>query len=214
MRLGVRLDNLPISQVFDLVKSGLSFLFKGKEEDITEENMQSRIRALLLMAISNKFNEMLLSTTNKSEAATGYGTIYGDIAGGFAPIKDVYKTQVYRLCNWRNKNIPKGSKLNKIDVIPQNIIYKAPSAELKPNQLDSDSLPDYDILDKILYELIENDISPEQLNFDINLSKRVYKMLLRSEHKRRQAPPGIKINRVTLSRDRRYPITNYFYRDL
>lgn len=212
MRLRVKFDNLPISNVFDLVKSELNFLFQGKEEDVTEENIQSRIRALLLMAISNKFNEMLLSTTNKSEAATGYGTIYGDISGGFAPIKDIYKTQVYQLCNWRNKNIPKSSKLDKFDIIPQNIIHKAPSAELKPNQLDSDSLPDYDTLDNILYEIIENDLSPEQLNFDINLSKRVYKMLLNSEHKRRQSPPGIKINRVILGRDRRYPITNGFNR--
>jgi len=193
--LGVKLEVIGIEPMFEAAKLTL-----GDVSELTEENLQSRIRGNILMALSNNSGALLLSTGNKSELATGYATLYGDMCGAFNPLKDLYKTQVYEL-----------ARLKK-DVIPENILTKAPTAELRPNQKDSDSLPDYDILDKILFALIEEKKSLKEIakNFDKNLVEKVAKLLHRSEYKRRQSCLGPKISDMAFDKDRRYPVTNKF----
>ena len=191
-------------------------LFTGTKADATEENLQSRARGMALMALSNKFGKMVLSTGNKSEMSTGYATLYGDMCGGYAVLKDVYKTTVFALSKWRNTHKPLGA-LGPIGmVMPVNVITKPPTAELKPDQKDQDTLPPYDVLDAILHGLIED---AEGVNavaargFDGAVVRRVYKMLKTAEYKRRQAPPGVKITHLAFGRDYRYPITNGFQDD-
>jgi len=202
--LGVRYDVVPIKEPVEGFMSALKPMFEGTQAGITEENLQSRSRGVILMAISNKFGSMVLTTGNKSEMSVGYATLYGDMNGGFNPIKDVYKTEVYRLAAWRNT-------LGR--VIPERIITKAPTAELRENQTDQDSLPPYDVLDAILEGLIENEEPVADIvakGYDEALVKRVQHMLYVAEYKRRQAAPGVKITRRNFGRDRRYPITNGF----
>src|SRR6185312_2101286 len=218
-RLGVRYDVVPIGVPVDAVKGELKLMFGDKPEDITEENMQSRMRGLVAMAVSNKFGSMLLTTGNKSEMAVGYATIYGDMNGGFNPIKDLLKMQVYALSRWRNANMPGDCRGPKGEVVPQAIIDKAPTAELKPNQTDQDSLPPYPILDEILTGLVEDELSVSEIvargekRFDAALVKRVERMLYLAEYKRRQAGPGVKLTAKSFGLGRKYPITNG-YRDL
>ena len=193
----------------------LAEMFAGMPADITEENIQARTRAVVLMAISNKLGHMVLTTGNKSEMSVGYATLYGDMCGGFSVLKDVYKTTVYALCHWRNRNRPAEALGPEGPVIPERIISKAPSAELKPDQTDQDTLPPYDELDAILIGLIEGEASAEELvalGHDDATVRRVWRMVDRAEYKRRQAPPGVKITRRAFGRDRRYPITNGFTR--
>ncbi len=213
-RLGCKLETIEIKNLYESFGVALEENFKNTKPDLTEENLQARIRGVLLMAISNKKGELLLATGNKSEYACGYSTLYGDMCGAFAPLKDVYKTQVYKLAEWRNKNIPSISGLKKLEVIPQSSITKPPSAELKPNQTDQDTLPPYDILDKILYHLIEEDLGVREIvknGFEKKLVNRVYKMLIASEYKRNQAPLGTKVSIRDLAKDRRYPVVNGFF---
>ena len=201
-QLGVRYDVIPIAPIYDATVEQLAEVFEGRDEDVTEENIQARCRGLLLMAISNKTGQMLLTTGNKSEMAVGYATLYGDMAGGFAPIKDCSKTLVYRLANYRNT-------LGKC--IPERVISRAPSAELRPDQKDSDSLPGYDVLDPILEAFIEDDLSVDEIaarGFDRDTVIRILEMVKRNEYKRRQAPPGIRISGRAFGRDWRYPITS------
>ena len=202
---------ISITSVYKEFLQNLESFFSEKPQDVTEENLQVRIRAVILMAISNKFGEILITTSNKSESAVGYTTLYGDMSGGFALIQDVYKTQIYELAHWRNKNIPKGSKFPVVPVIPQGIMAKEPSAELKHGQKDTDLLPPYAVLDKILYNLIEKKLSKEQIAINLNISnqlvQKVNEMLINSEFKRNQAPIGPKISIKSLSTGRRYPIT-------
>jgi len=186
--LGINTLILPINSIVDAVSKTLKNAFLGYHEDVTEENIQSRVRCVILMALSNKFHALLLATGNKSELATGYCTLYGDLAGGLAPLGDVLKTQVYSLAKWLNKR--------KADVIPASILKKEPSAELKPNQKDSDTLPPYEILDGILFRYTELHQSKEKIieaGYKRELVKKVLLMVQRSEFKRKQAPPGIKI---------------------
>ncbi|NIL94525.1 MAG: NAD+ synthase [Woeseiaceae bacterium] len=200
--LGVRYDVIPIAPIYDATVKQLEPIFEGREEDVTEENIQARVRGILLMAISNKTGRMLLTTGNKSEMAVGYATLYGDMAGGFAPIKDCAKSLVYRLAKYRNTIAP---------VIPERVITREPSAELRAEQKDSDSLPPYDILDPILEAFIEKDLSVDQIadrGFDRDVVIRVLEMVRRNEYKRRQAPPGIRISSRAFGRDWRYPITS------
>jgi NAD+ synthase (glutamine-hydrolysing) len=219
-RLGVTAHELPIEQVMAAYEDALSGPFAGRESDLTEENLQARIRGNLLMALSNKFGWLVLTTGNKSEMSVGYTTLYGDLAGGFAVIKDVPKTLVYRLCDWRNS--PAGAEPDPTSApgaaraaapIPPSIIERAPSAELRPQQRDEDSLPPYDVLDRILHGYIELDQSAEQLvaqglpEHDVTRTIRLVDL---SEYKRRQAPPGIKITPRAFGRDRRMPITNRY----
>lgn len=202
--LDVKLDEISIEQPFNALMNSLEPLFTGMPSDVTEENIQSRIRGVLLMAISNKTGSMLLTTGNKSEMSVGYATLYGDMAGGFAPLKDVSKTLVYELANYRNTIK---------QVIPERVISRAPSAELAPDQIDQDSLPAYEILDPILEKFVELDYTPEEIvadGFDGDVVGRVVKMVLRNEYKRRQAPPGVKITSRAYGKDRRYPITSGF----
>nr|WP_324606500.1 NAD+ synthase [Dehalococcoides mccartyi] len=204
--LGIKTLQIPIDPIFKSFLSTLSEVFAGTETDTTEENIQARIRGNLLMALSNKFHWLVLNTSNKSETAIGYSTLYGDMAGGFAIIKDVPKVLVYRLAHNRNKSAG-------FELIPHNVLTKPPSAELKPNQLDTDSLPPYELLDPILEAYVEQDKSIDQivaLGFEESIVKRVVKMVDRSEYKRRQAPPGIKITPKAFGRDRRLPITNRY----
>jgi NAD+ synthase len=203
-RLGVRYDVVPIKEPVEGFVSALHTLFEGKNRDVTEENVQSRTRGVILMAISNKFGSMVLTTGNKSEMSVGYATLYGDMNGGYNPIKDVYKTEVYRLSEWRNTIG---------EVIPSRIITKAPTAELRENQKDQDSLPPYDVLDDILDGLVEREQSVAEISargHDVALVKKIQHMLYIAEYKRRQAAPGVKITRRNFGRDRRYPITNGF----
>ncbi len=203
-KLGVRYDVVPIKEPVEGFLSALQPMFVGKNRDVTEENIQSRSRGVILMAISNKFGSMVLTTGNKSEMSVGYATLYGDMNGGFNPIKDVYKTDVYRLAAWRNT-------VN--DVIPERIITKAPTAELRENQKDQDSLPPYEVLDDILEGLVEREQPVAEIaarGHDIALVKKIQHMLYVAEYKRRQAAPGVKITRRNFGRDRRYPITNGF----
>ena len=211
--LGCRLDTLPILPAMTAFDDMLAPLFEGRPKDIAEENIQSRIRGLSLMALSNKFGPMLLTTGNKSEISTGYATIYGDMAGGFSVLKDVYKTTVFRLCEWRNAHHPRLGLGPRGPVMPQRVIDKPPTAELRDNQRDDDSLPPYDVLDRILAGLIEDEAAASDLvakGFDAATVARIERLLYIAEYKRRQAPPGVKIGRRNFGRDRRYPITNAF----
>jgi NAD+ synthase len=217
-RLGVRYDVVSIGSPVDEALSELQPVFGNAPQDITEENIQSRMRGLVLMAVSNKTGAMLLTTGNKSEMAVGYATIYGDMNGGFNPIKDLFKMEVYQLADWRNSHIPDGTLCPHGDVIPQSIIDKAPTAELRPNQTDQDSLPPYPILDEVLTGLVEDELSVAEIvekgqgRFDRALVKRVEKLLLIAEYKRRQAAPGVKLSKKAFGIGRKYPITNG-YRD-
>ena len=209
--LGIRYDVVSISPAMQAFGNVLEPLFEGTHADITEENIQSRSRGLILMAMSNKFGQMLLSTGNKSEMSVGYATLYGDMCGGFAVLKDVYKTTVFELARWRNQHRPPHALGPVGPVMPERIISKPPSAELKPNQTDQDTLPPYETLDAILARLIEGECSVTEIveeGFDRDTVLRVWRMLDRAEYKRRQAPPGVKITARAFGRDRRYPITN------
>lgn len=209
--LNCRYDCLSIEEGRLAISETLSDLFKGTKTDLTEENIQSRLRGLLLMAISNKFGEMLLTTGNKSEASVGYSTIYGDMAGGYNPIKDLYKTRVFDVCRWRNENTRPWMKASGINVIPINIIEKPPSAELRPDQKDSDSLPDYFILDGILKILVDEDGTIEDcinVGFREEDAKRIQKLLFMNEYKRYQSAPGTRLSKRAFWLDRRYPIVN------
>jgi NAD+ synthase len=212
-RLGIRLETLAIGQTVDSAEAALAPVFGDRGRDVAEENLQARVRGLLLMGLSNKFGELLVTTGNKSEMSVGYATLYGDMCGGYSVLKDIYKTEVYALSNWRNANVPEDGALTAKDVIPQSSITKAPTAELRPNQTDQDSLPPYDVLDGILRGLIEEEKSVEQIvakGFDRATVSRVQRLLYSAEYKRRQAPPGVKITRKSFGRDRRYPMTNAF----
>jgi NAD+ synthase (glutamine-hydrolysing) len=206
-RLGVRIDVVPITDVFEAYRRTLAERFAGTEEGVAEENLQARVRGNLLMALSNKFGSLVLATGNKSEYAVGYATLYGDMAGGFAPIKDVPKTLVYEIAAWRNAQ---GSAA---PPIPERIMTKPPTAELRPNQLDTDSLPPYDVLDPIVEAYVEEDIEADAIvarGFDRATVERVTRMIDRAEYKRRQAAPGVKITPKAFGRDRRLPITNRY----
>ena len=211
--LRVRMNILSIESLRKRFLSELEPIFKNSLNDITEENIQSRIRGLLLMAISNKFNSLLITTGNKSELAVGYSTLYGDMCGGFSLIKDLYKTQVVELVKWRNKNNPSFCQIKGSKLIPKNIITKDPSAELKPNQKDVDTLPKYKDLDKILELLIDKNYdlkSIKKLGFKEELVKKVWKMINGSEFKRYQSAIGPKLSGMSFDKDRRFPITNKF----
>ena len=209
--LGCHLDNLPISDSLNAIEKTLSSMFEGLDTDLTEENIQSRLRGLLLMAVSNKFGEMLLTTGNKSEVSVGYSTIYGDMAGGFNPIKDLYKTRVFEISNWRNQNHRSWMKGPSGMIIPENIITKAPTAELRPNQKDSDSLPDYPVLDAILTILIDEDGSMNdclKAGYKKSDIIKVERLIYGSEYKRFQSAPGTRLTQRAFWLDRRYPIVN------
>lgn len=209
--LGCRLDTLSIEAGRAAVTGTLAPLFEGRAADLTEENLQSRLRGLMLMALSNKFGEMLLTTGNKSEVAVGYATIYGDMAGGFNPIKDLYKTRVFETCRWRNANHRAWMKGPEGVVMPPRVIDKPPSAELRPDQKDEDSLPPYAVLDAILERLIEGDQSVAEVvaaGFERDVVKRVEKLIYLSEYKRFQSAPGVRLTQKAFWLDRRYPITN------
>jgi NAD+ synthase len=211
--LGIRYDSVPITPAIEALGGSLAPLFAGMPPDITEENIQSRARGLILMALSNKFGHMVLTTGNKSEMSVGYATLYGDMCGGYSVLKDVYKTSVFALCRWRNSHLPRGARGPAGAVMPERVITKPPSAELKHDQTDQDWLPPYDVLDGILSGLVEGEKSVDDLTadgFDRATVLRVWKMLDRAEYKRRQAPPGVKITARAFGRDRRYPITNGF----
>ncbi|MSP77930.1 MAG: NAD+ synthase [Rhodospirillaceae bacterium] len=211
--IGVRYDTMNIGPAMKAYNEMLAPLFKGRNEDVTEENIQSRARGALLMAVSNKLGGMVVTTGNKSEMAVGYATLYGDMCGGFNVLKDVYKTTVFELCKWRNQHIPEGAMGPKGRVIPERIISKPPSAELRHDQKDEDSLPPYPVLDSILKGLIERDLAAEELvaeGYDLATVTRVWRLLENAEYKRRQAPPGVKITSRIISRERRYPIVNGF----
>jgi NAD+ synthase (glutamine-hydrolysing) len=209
-RLKVRYDEHSILPMFEAFKATLAGEFKGRAEDTTEENIQARIRGTLLMALSNKFGAIVLTTGNKSEMATGYCTLYGDMAGGFAVIKDLAKTTVFKLCRWRNEHDPYGTGASPI---PERIITRPPSAELRADQKDQDSLPPYDILDAILERYMENDQSIEEIiaaGFPRADVERVTRLIKLNEYKRRQAPPGIRVTHRSFGKDWRYPITSKF----
>lgn len=209
--LGVAYDFVPISGPRAAVTEALAPLFEGTSPDLTEENIQSRLRGLLLMALSNKFGEMLLTTGNKSEVAVGYATIYGDMAGGYNPIKDLYKTRVFQTCRWRNAHHRSWMMGPEGEVIPPRIITKPPSAELRPDQKDEDSLPPYEILDAILEGLVEKDLALKDLvaqGFDPDTVRKVERLLYHSEWKRYQAAPGPRISTKAFWLDRRYPLVN------
>ena len=209
-RLGVRYDELSIVPEFEAFKTTLAGEFKGLAEDTTEENIQARIRGTLLMALSNKFGSIVLTTGNKSEMATGYCTLYGDMAGGFAVIKDLAKTTVFRLARWRNAHDPYGTGT---EPIPERIITRPPSAELRPDQTDQDSLPPYEVLDAILERYMENDQSIEEIiaaGFARADVERVTRLIKINEYKRRQSPVGIRVTHRSFGKDWRYPITNRF----
>ena len=211
--LGIRYENIGIGPAMEAFAGMLAPAFGNRPPDITEENLQSRIRGVTLMALSNKFGDMLLTTGNKSEMSTGYATIYGDMCGGYSVLKDVYKTTVFALSRWRNEHCPEGGLGPRGMVMPERVITKPPSAELKPDQKDQDSLPPYEVLDAILEGLVEGEKSVDALvadGFDRALVLRVWRLLDRAEYKRRQAPPGVKITPRAFGRDRRYPITNGF----
>jgi NAD+ synthase len=212
-RLGVPYETIEIERAVATLGEILTPVFAGKSADTTEENIQSRTRGLILMAISNKFGPMVLTTGNKSEMSVGYATLYGDMCGGYNVLKDVYKTEVFALSHWRNANSPEGALGPVGGVIPERIIAKPPTAELRANQTDQDSLPPYEILDGILKCLVEQEMSFDDTvakGFDPATVKRVEQLLYISEYKRRQAPPGVKISARNFGRDRRYPITNAF----
>ncbi|MCG2710165.1 MAG: NAD+ synthase [Thermodesulfovibrionales bacterium] len=204
--LGIKIIEAPISNIFEVYRESLKMEFKGLPDDKTEENLQARIRGNILMAFSNKFGWLVLTTGNKSEMSVGYATLYGDMAGGFAVIKDVPKTLVYELCKWKNSNEGRA-------VIPKRVLWKEPSAELRPDQKDTDSLPPYPVLDPILKAYVEDDKSFEDIlssGCEIECTRKVIEMIDRSEYKRRQSPPGIKITPRAFGKDRRFPITNKY----
>ncbi|MEQ9350084.1 MAG: NAD+ synthase, partial [Alphaproteobacteria bacterium] len=212
-RLGIRYDSIEIAPAMAAFGTILQPVFGNRPPDVTEENIQARVRGLILMALSNKFGPMVLTTGNKSEMSVGYATLYGDMCGGFSVLKDIYKTTVYALANWRNRHHPPRALGPAGVVIPDNIITRAPTAELRPDQTDQDSLPPYADLDAILRGLIEEDLGHDDIaarGHDPALVRRVWRMLERAEYKRRQAPPGVKITSRAFGRDRRYPITNAF----
>jgi NAD+ synthase len=211
--LGVPYETIEIERAVKAMGETLSPTFAGTQTGITEENIQSRLRGVILMAISNKFGPMVLTTGNKSEMSVGYATLYGDMCGGYNVLKDIYKTEVFRLSHWRNAHSPAGALGPQGRVIPERIIEKPPTAELRANQTDQDSLPPYDVLDGILECLVERECSFEDTvarGYDPATVKRVEHLLYISEYKRRQAPPGVKISSRNFGRDRRYPITNAF----
>ncbi len=211
--LGARMDNIPIEPAVQAFDAMLAGQFAGTEADATEENLQSRIRGVTLMALSNKFGYMLLTTGNKSEMSVGYATLYGDMCGGYSVLKDLYKRDVFAISDWRNRNHPNGALGPKTQVMPENIITKPPTAELKPDQKDEDSLPPYDILDDILECLVEQEMPVKDIvakGHEIETVARIEHLLYIAEYKRRQAPPGVKLTRRNFGRDRRYPITNGF----
>ena len=208
--LQLNLEIISIEMIFSAMLMSL-----GKISDLAKENLQSRIRGNILMTISNTSDALLLSTGNKSELACGYATLYGDMCGAFNPIKDLYKMQVYELAKWRNENVPEISLFAEKNLIPQNILTKAPTAELRANQKDSDSLPEYEILDKILFELIEGQKSVAEIiesGFESDLVKKIAKLFYSSEYKRRQSCLGPKISDMAFDKDRRYPLTNKFFK--
>ncbi len=211
--IGCRLDTIPISPAVDAFDDMLSGSFADKDVDITEENIQSRIRGVTLMALSNKFGHMLLTTGNKSEMSVGYATIYGDMAGGYNPLKDAYKMTVFAISRWRNANRCRIGLGPNGPVIPEAIITRPPSAELRPDQKDSDSLPEYPVLDDILLGLVEQELSVDEVTargHPREVVQRIERLLYIAEYKRRQAPPGVKLGTRNFGRDRRYPITNAF----
>lgn len=212
--LGVRLDNIPIEPAVAAMEMMLAGQFAGRPRDTSEENAQSRLRMVTLMGLSNKFGHMLLTTGNKSEMSVGYATIYGDMAGGYNVLKDAYKTTVFRLSRWRNAQRPRLGLGPDGPVMPDNVITKPPTAELRENQRDDDSLPPYDVLDPILHGLVEEELAAADIVArgiaDLETVKRIERLLYIAEYKRRQAPPGVKIGPRNFGRDRRYPITNAF----
>ncbi|MBI1181846.1 MAG: NAD+ synthase [Alphaproteobacteria bacterium] len=211
--LGVSHEVIPIAPAVEGFLGMLSGAFAGREEDATEENLQARARGITLMALSNKFGHMVLTTGNKSEMSVGYATLYGDMCGGYSVLKDVYKTTVFALARWRNEHVPEGALGPGQVVIPENIITRPPSAELRQDQTDQDNLPPYDVLDDILESLIENEMAFEDIvarGHDPAVVQRIEHLLYVAEYKRRQSPPGVKITRRNFGRDRRYPITNGF----
>jgi NAD+ synthase len=211
--LGIQYDVVPIAAPVEGFEATLKPLFTGTNRDITEENLQSRTRGTILMAISNKFGLMVVTTGNKSEMSTGYATLYGDMNGGFNPIKDLYKTQVFRLCRVRNRWKPQGALGPDGEVIPERVIVKPPTAELRENQKDQDTLPPYEVLDAILERLVEREEPIADIvaaGFARDTVLRVDRMLNLAEYKRRQAAPGVKVTLRNFGRDRRYPIVNKF----
>jgi NAD+ synthase len=211
--LGCKLDTIPITEAMKIFDLALRPVLGNLLEGVASENIQARCRGLILMALSNATGNMVLSTGNKSEMSVGYATLYGDMCGGFSVLKDVYKTEVYKVARWRNAHRPEGALGPEGSVIPERVLTKAPTAELRPDQKDEDSLPPYGILDGILERLVERDMSLSKTaseGFDSATVARVWALLDKAEYKRRQAPPGVKITRRSLSRDRRYPITNKY----
>jgi len=211
--LGMRLDTVTIEETVAAAERTLGPIFEARPRDVTEENLQARVRGLLLMGLSNKFGDLLVTTGNKSEMSVGYATLYGDMCGGYSVLKDIYKTEVYALARWRNEHVVEGGCGPRGRVIPESSITKAPTAELKPNQTDQDSLPPYEELDAILHGLVEEELSVAEIvarGFKRETVTRVQRLLYAAEYKRRQAPPGVKITRKSFGRDRRYPLTNAF----
>lgn len=211
--LSVKLEKISIEGGFEAMLFTLKDRLKGESTQLTTENIQSRLRGNILMSLSNLSGALLLSTGNKSELATGYATIYGDMCGAYNPIKDLYKTQIFELAKWRNDNVPNISTFQKKNLIPQNIITKEPSAELRPNQKDSDSLPNYEILDQILFAMIEEEKSAAEIvkmGFDENIVGKIGKLFYRNEYKRKQSAPGPNVSDMAFDKERRYPITNKF----
>ncbi len=211
--LGIRYDKVSIEPAVAGITWGLKDMFAGTNAGITEENLQSRVRGTILMAVSNKFGGMVVTTGNKSEMSVGYATLYGDMNGGFNPIKDLYKMEVYALSRWRNAHVPTGGLAPKGVVIPERILTKAPTAELRANQTDQDSLPPYDALDDILRCLVEDEMPLADVvarGHTAETVKKIERLLYLAEYKRRQAAPGVKISAKNFGRDRRYPITNKF----
>ena len=211
--LGIRLDTIPIEAPVVAFEQVLTPVFAERPRDLAEENVQARARGVILMAISNKLGLLLVTTGNKSEMSVGYATLYGDMCGGYSVLKDIYKTEVYALSRWRNQCRPAGALGPEGRVIPESSITKAPTAELRPNQTDQDTLPPYEVLDAILNGLVEEELSVPEIagrGFPRETVVRVQRMLYAAEYKRRQAPPGVKITRRNFGRDRRYPLTNAF----
>jgi NAD+ synthase len=211
--LGVQYDVVPIESAVLGLEQSLAPLFNGMPRDVTEENLQARARGTILMAVSNKLGLMVVTTGNKSEMSVGYATLYGDMNGGYNPVKDLYKTEVYRLSRLRNSWRPDGALGPEGRVVPENILTRAPTAELRENQTDQDSLPPYDVLDRILERLVEREEPIAKIvedGFDRETAMRVARMLDLAEYKRRQAAPGVKVTLKNFGRDRRYPIVNRF----
>ena len=213
--LGTVCETIPIEEAHQAFESMLAGPFSGRDPDEAEENIQARVRGVILMALSNKWGHMVLTTGNKSEMSVGYATLYGDMCGGFSVLKDVYKTAVYQLATWRNQSWADGFKGPSGLVIPLNIITKVPSAELRPDQMDQDSLPPYDQLDDILESLVENELGVQEIcerGHRVEVVRKIRRLLYVAEYKRRQGPPGVKVTLRAFGRDRRYPITNGFLR--